>query len=219
MTDQVATQPISLPLHATKDTCIGRTYIATGANAGLGYEAAKHLTSLGASKVILAVRNVTSGKKAKVEIEAVIGIFDVIEVWEINLVSCDSVKSFAKKAITELVRIDALIENAGIAAGKRDIAEGHLMNTTVNVLSTLLLAVLLLPKMSESAKNFGILPHLAIVISGSSFDMEADWNTIKDNPLVKIESEDLVAPKTYFPINHSQIGSLSALSDTSLDII
>ncbi|TVY48308.1 Short chain dehydrogenase [Lachnellula occidentalis] len=196
MTDQII-QSANLPLCVTKETCTGGTYIVTGANTGLGYEAAKHLVSLGASKVVLAVRNITLGAKAKAEIEAATGTSNIAEVWELDLASYDSVKSFAKKAITELDRIDALIENAGVAAGTRVLAEGHLINITVNVLSTLLLAVLLLPKMSESAKKFGILPHLAIVSSGASFAMEADWNTIKDDPLVGIEREDLPAMKTY----------------------
>jgi NAD(P)-dependent dehydrogenase (short-subunit alcohol dehydrogenase family) len=202
MADQIATQLLSLPLCITRETCVGGTYIITGANTGLGYEAAKHLVSIGAFKVVLAVRNVTSGEKAKAEIEAATGTSNVAEVWEIDLSSYNSVRAFAKRATTELVRIDALIENAGVAAGTRVMAEGHLMNITVNVLSTLLLAVLLLPKMSESAKKFSILPHLSIVTSGSSFSVEADWNTIKDDPLVEIERDDIVSPKMYVPVNH-----------------
>lgn len=192
-----ATQPHSLPLLATRETCSGGTYIVTGANTGLGFEAAKHLVALGSAKVILGVRNATAGETAKAEIEATTGITNVADVWELDLASYDSVKAFAKRAIAELDRIDALIENAGIAISQRALAEGHLISITVNVLSTLLLGVLLLPKMSQSAQRFGNLPHIVIITSSSSFDFEDDWNKIKDDPLLKMDDEEMMVMKTY----------------------
>jgi NAD(P)-dependent dehydrogenase (short-subunit alcohol dehydrogenase family) len=196
MADAVATQPHNLPLYVTRETCTGGTYIVTGANTGLGFEVAKHLVSLGASKVILGVRNTSSGESAKADIETATGTSNVAEVWELDLASYASVKAFAKRVVAELERIDAVIENAGVAGSQRVLAEGHFMNVTVNVLSTFLLGVLLLPKMSESAKQFGILPHLVIVTSRTAFDMEAAWAQLKDDPIVKIDQEAMVM-KTY----------------------
>jgi retinol dehydrogenase-12 len=46
----------------------GKTVIITGANSGLGKEAAKHIVRLNASKVILACRNAATGEAAKFEI-------------------------------------------------------------------------------------------------------------------------------------------------------
>jgi NAD(P)-dependent dehydrogenase (short-subunit alcohol dehydrogenase family) len=189
MADAVATQPHNLPLHISREKCAGKTYIVTGANVGLGLEAAKHLVAVGAAKVIMAVRNVSAGETAKAEIEAATGTSGVAEVWAIDLSSYESVKAFAKRA-ADLERIDALIENAGVAAFERTKAEGHLINITVNVISTLLLAVLLLPKMSEDAKKFGIVPHIVAVSSRIGFDMEANWNLIKSDPLVEVENEE-----------------------------
>lgn len=191
----VSTQPRNLPLLITSETCLGGTYIVTGANTGLGFEAAKHLVAVGAAKVILGVRNVSAGKTAKAEIETETGTSSVAEVWELDLASYDSVKAFVKRAIEELGRIDALIENAGVALAERVMAEGHLASVTVNVLSTFLLAVLLLPKLSESARQFGILPHIVVVGSSASFEVEEDWNNIKDDPLVKVDEAMVV--KTY----------------------
>jgi NAD(P)-dependent dehydrogenase (short-subunit alcohol dehydrogenase family) len=151
MAAAIAKQPHNLPLLATAETCSGGTYIVTGANTGLGFEAAKQLVVLGAARVILGVRNIESGEKAQKDIEAATGKSGVAKVWAIDLASYDSVKAFAKRADTELDCIDALIENAGVAAYQRTMAEGHVLDVTVNVLSTLLLAVLLLPKMSETA--------------------------------------------------------------------
>ena len=169
----------------------------TGANTGLGFEAAKHMVALGAAKVILGVRNASAGETAKKEIEAATGTSDVAKVWALDLASYDSDKAFAKRAVTELDRIDALIENAGIAAYQRVMAEGHLVDVTANLLSTLLLGVLLLPKMNEGAQRLGILPHLVVVISAFSFGSEAKWNKIKDDPLVKMDDEDMPVMDTY----------------------
>jgi retinol dehydrogenase-12 len=46
----------------------GKTVIITGANFGLGKEAAKHIVGLNASKVILACRSVATGEAAKLKI-------------------------------------------------------------------------------------------------------------------------------------------------------
>ncbi|KFY13238.1 hypothetical protein V492_03384 [Pseudogymnoascus sp. VKM F-4246] len=196
MADAVATQPHNLPLHISREKCSGKTYIVTGSNVGLGFEASKHLVAVGAAKVIMAVRNTSAGETAKADIEAATGTTGVAEVWALDLSSYDSVKAFAKRA-AGLERIDALIENAGVAAFERTMAEGHLLNITVNVISTLLLAVLLLPKMSEDAKKFGIVPHIAVVSSGVGFDVKADWDIIKGDPLVEVENEEHKGLKMY----------------------
>lgn len=195
--DEVANQPHNLPLKATTDTCTGGIYIVTGSNIGLGFEAAKHLVSLGAARVIMAVRNTADGEKARLDIEAATGKIGVAEVWPLDLASYESVQTFATRSGQELERIDALLENAGVAIAQRVLAEGHLLSVTVNVFSTFLLAVLLLPKMRESAERFGIVPHLSIVSSGASFDMQEDWNAIKDDPFVKMDDEKMIVLKTY----------------------
>lgn len=191
MSDAVETQPRNLPLHATAESTAGGTYIVTGANTGLGLEAAKHLVNLGAAKVILAVRNLTAGEAARARILEETGKgADSAEVWSLDLSSYDSVKAFANKAIAELDRIDALIENAAVAAGAGT-AEENAACLTVNVYSTLLLAALLFPKLTETAQRFGITPHLTVVTSGASFDTKEKWVEIKDDPLVKMNGDGI----------------------------
>ena len=192
------TQARNLPLLITPEKCSGGTYIVTGANTGLGFEAAKHLVAVGAAKVILGVRNVSAGEAAKAKIEEATGKANVAAVWELDLASYSSVQAFAKKA-AELDRIDALIENAAVAGAAKTRAEGHVQTVTVNVLSTLLLAVLLLPKLSESAQKFNILPHLVIVTSGAGFEVSQDWIKIKDDPLLKMDDEKMDLLKMYAP--------------------
>ncbi|KAF2812784.1 putative short-chain dehydrogenase/reductase family protein [Mytilinidion resinicola] len=223
MAAEVATQPLNLPLYATTEKCSGGTYIVTGANTGLGFEAAKHLVALGSAKVILGVRNLAAGEEAKAKIEAATGITNVAEVWALDLSSYDSVKAFAKKAIAELDRIDALIENAAVAGAQRVIAEGHLQAITVNVLSTLLLGVLLLPKLKENAKKFGILPHLVVVSSRVAFDVKGVWENIRDDPLAKIDAFEDAAIMSTYPLSKllevnaiRELASLLPLSRTGV---
>jgi retinol dehydrogenase 12 len=54
---------VTLP-KPTKDFT-GQTVIATGSNTGLGLEAARHLSRLNASLIIIAVRNLSKGAAAK----------------------------------------------------------------------------------------------------------------------------------------------------------
>ncbi|CAH0057330.1 unnamed protein product [Clonostachys solani] len=185
----IADQKRDLPILATKENTAGGTYIVTGANSGLGLEAAKHYVALGAAKVILAVRNLASGEKAKAEIEAATSTSGIAEVWHLDLSSYDSVKAFASKATDELERIDAVIENAGVALDQFVLAEGHESSVTINVYSTFLLGILLLPKLRESAAKFGTLPHLVIVSSGGAVRAKPVFMSLKDDLFTKMDDE------------------------------
>lgn len=174
-------QPLDLPILLSEEACAGRVYIVTGSNTGIGYEAAKHLVAFNSAKVIIAVRNVKSGEEAKARIEESTGKTGIAEVWELDLASYASTKVFAKRALA-LERIDALIQNAGVGIGRESQSEGHPTTYTVNIYSTFLLAVLLLPKMSEDAKRLGTQPHISIVTSTMGFQFEQAWAAIKDTP-------------------------------------
>jgi retinol dehydrogenase 12 len=102
----------------------GQTIIVTGSNTGLGREAANHIVRLGASKVILAVRNIRKGEDAKKYIEGQTGRTDVVKVWELDLASYASVKAFAGR-VEGLERLDAVLENAGISAHEFELAEDN----------------------------------------------------------------------------------------------
>lgn len=144
----------------------GQTVIVTGSNIGLGLEASRHITQLGASRVILAVRNVAAGKEAQQSIEQSTGRNNICEVWELDLASYASVKEFAQRASSQLPRIDVVVANAALAATQFTLAEGHERSVTVNVISTMLLAFLLLPKLQETASAFpDSQPCLSFVVS------------------------------------------------------
>lgn len=142
----------------------GKTVIVTGANIGLGFEAAKHYVRLGGEKVILACRSVEKGEKARAEIEASEKSKGVVEVWQLDLANYASVKAFAERA-KKLKRLDVLLENAGVSTSKFKLAEDNESTVTTNVVSTFLLGLLLLPKLKETAKTYNTTPHLTIVSS------------------------------------------------------
>lgn len=144
----------------------GQTVIVTGSNTGLGKEAARHFARLGAAKLILAVRNTAAGEAAKADIESRTDCAkDVVEVWPLDLGSYDSVKAFARRASAELERVDVLCENAGIATESKKMVAGHESTITVNVVSTFLLALLMVPKLKETAVKFKKDAVLTIVSS------------------------------------------------------
>lgn len=158
----------------------GQTIIITGSNVGLGLEAARHFTRLNASRIILAVRNTTAGNEAKSSIEKSTKRTDIVEVWTLDLSSYASVLSFASRCQT-LARIDVLLLNAGIVATKFSLMENHESTLTVNVISTFLLACLLLPKLSETAHEFSTKTHCTIVSS----DVHG-WTSFKEREEEKI---------------------------------
>ena len=171
----------------------GKTIIVTGSNVGLGYEAAKHFARLGAAKLILAVRSVEKGEKARKQIEAETDLRQgIVETWQLDLGSYDSVKKFAARASQELDRVDVLCENAGIAAATYRQFEGEESTITTNVISTFLLAFLMLPKLKETASRFSTRPVLTIVSSEVHH-----WSAFKE-PRQAAEGqifEDLSDPK------------------------
>jgi NAD(P)-dependent dehydrogenase (short-subunit alcohol dehydrogenase family) len=142
-----------------------QTVLITGANVGLGLEAARHVTRLGASRVILGVRNVKAGETAKEDIEKSTGRSGVCEVWEVDLSSYASVIAFSER-IAKLPRLDVAILNAAIATGEFSTPEGYERSITVNVISTLLLGLLLLPTLKSTRKlTPSRTPHLTFVVS------------------------------------------------------
>ncbi|KAI1841784.1 hypothetical protein JX265_007112 [Neoarthrinium moseri] len=148
----------------------GQTVIITGSNTGLGFEAAKYVVGLGCAKLIIAVRSVEKGESAKRSIVQTTGCDPkVIDVWPIDLTSYDSVRTFADRVDRELDRVDVLLENAAVASVEWNWVLDNERMVTVNVISTFLLAFLVLPKLKETASKFNTKPHLTFVTSDTHF--------------------------------------------------
>jgi retinol dehydrogenase 12 len=145
-----------LDLPKPTQTFAEKTVIVTGSNTGMGLEAARHIARLDAAKVILAVRSPAKGEAAARSIEESTGRKAVLEVWELDLASYESVQKFAMRVNTQLERLDVAIMNAGMMsyAGFRK-EEGDEVHVTVNAISGVLLGILLLPILRRTAERTG----------------------------------------------------------------
>ncbi len=90
----------------------GRTAIVTGANSGIGFEAARALASKGA-RVLLACRNPTKGQDAVDRIRREMPEAGV-ELVSLDLASLESVRACAAAFLADNDRLDLLINNAGV---------------------------------------------------------------------------------------------------------
>lgn len=153
-------------------TIQGKTILITGANTGLGKEAARHALSLGAGTIIMGVRTQSKGKEAKADIEAsTCSTKNKVLVWPLDLESFASVQTFAARAhkyvVTDGGRLDIAIMNAGIASVEYAVTrDGWERGIQVNVLSTALLSLQLLPLLLQTKeRDPSAQPHLAILTS------------------------------------------------------
>lgn len=114
----------------------------------------------------MAVRTPAKGEAAKQKILRATGRDESsIEVWKLDMDSYDSVKEFSARVSSALPRVDAVLANAGVAFDSFQLSEENEKNVNVNVVSTFLLLLLLLPKLRESANIFNITPRFTIVNS------------------------------------------------------
>ena len=106
--------------------------------------------------------------------------------WQVELGSYDSVKKFANRLLA-IDRVDVVIENASMALDQKTLSEGLETSLTVNVVSTFLLAALVLPKLQETGRKFGGSPHLVVVGSGAGFSgTEGELEKIEGDILEQI---------------------------------
>ncbi|KAI0910242.1 hypothetical protein F4823DRAFT_381803 [Ustulina deusta] len=172
--------PIALP---PSDHFKGQAALVTGGTGGLGLAAAAHLVNLGAAEVIITSRNPARSGQAleTLEKETSGRSKGVVRVVELNMNRYDSVVGLVeevKKIRPGKGGLDFVILNAGVIGTEfTRVDEGWDQNIQVNVLSTTLLALLLLPWMKAERANRSSPAHLSIV--GSVTHMDTDiktWN-------------------------------------------
>ena len=154
-----------------KSSFAGKTIIVTGANTGLGYEAALKFVQKDAKQVILGVRSLEKGNAAKTSIESSTNQRGAVEAWELDMSSYSSIKRFADRA-SRLERLDIAVLNAGVYSTTYTQSQyGWETDLQVNTLSTALLSLLLLRKLKDS-KTADHTPVLEIVASGRYIAVE-----------------------------------------------
>ncbi|KAH8891147.1 short-chain dehydrogenase [Thozetella sp. PMI_491] len=123
----------------------GQTGIITGGNSGLGFECAHTLLAYKLSRLIITVRDEDKGRDAVSKLKSVYPTAE-IEAWSLDMLSYKSIQSFSQRC-ADLNRIDFAILNAGMKNSTFIVNEStkHEVVFQVNYLSTVLLALLLLP--------------------------------------------------------------------------
>ena len=134
----------------------GKTVIVTGANGGIGFEAAREFYKRGA-RVIMACRNMKKAEKAasnirqcyKNEMDTKLG---EIVIYTLDLSSMTSIREFANDIIEKEDSIDILVNNAGLvqarSATQQLTEDGFDLTMGTNHLGPFLLTNLLLKKLS-----------------------------------------------------------------------
>lgn len=125
----------------------GRRFVITGANSGVGFQAARILGSRGA-ELVLACRNLKKGEAAARQVPG----YDAgrVVVRRLDVADLRSVREFADAFLTEYDGLDVLINNAGVlGAPYRLTADGVETHFATNHLGHYALTNLLLPAMRD----------------------------------------------------------------------
>lgn len=108
-----------------------KVVIITGANSGLGYEAAMRLTERNAT-IIMACRNMKKAERAR---DSIIENSDKgnLQLMQLDLADFNSIEHFATKFKEKYDRLDVLVNNAGIMETPRmETKQGHELQFGVN---------------------------------------------------------------------------------------
>ena len=195
------------PPEDPKTSFAGKTILITGANSGLGFEASMKFATLGASSLIFGVRSLQRGEEAKKLICQRTGyLLSNIKIFQLDMSNFLSVKKFAEKVTKEVPLIDVALVNAGIAVPSHETSpEGYEMSIQVNVLSTGLLAILLLPKLRQTAASTGRATHMEF--TGSSGQSQASLDPLflnlspEENVIAKTSSKDFFNYMTQYSVS------------------
>ncbi|MBL4606499.1 MAG: SDR family oxidoreductase [Pseudomonadales bacterium] len=129
---------------------VGKTCLVTGANAGIGFETAKGLATLGAD-LILVCRDSHRGEEARKQLIQDTGN-DRIDLLIADMSLMDSVRNLADQVNQNYPHLHVLINNAGVMLSKRQLtAEGYEIQYAVHHLGPFLLTHLLLDKLKASS--------------------------------------------------------------------
>ena len=152
----------------------GKTILVTGANSGIGYQAAAAFARHGAS-VVLGCRNRKKGEAAAARIRSETPAA-VIEVAELDMASLASVRTFASGFLARNSALDILVNNAGVMAlATRELTEdGFERQFATNHLGHFALTGLLLPALQRSFAS-----RVVTVASLAHRNGKMDWDNLQ----------------------------------------
>jgi len=175
----------------------GRRFIITGANTGIGYQAAVKLARRGA-ELVLACRDRRKGEAAMAKIRDDAPTSHV-EVAMLDLASLDSVRRFAEAELARQRPLHALINNAGVMAvpTRTETADGFEMQFGTNVLGHFALTGLLLPALERSSTDGG--PSRVVTVASIA------------HKRTQLRLDDLQSTRGYSPMRAYQQSKLADL--------
>ncbi|MEM6926714.1 MAG: SDR family NAD(P)-dependent oxidoreductase [Myxococcota bacterium] len=163
-----------------------RTALVTGANSGLGFEAAAQLAQAGYARVILACRTLEKAERARQQLVERVG-HDPFETLAIDVADLASSQAAAETLIARNQAIDALLLNAGLVPGDTlsTSKDGHELSFAASVVGHHVLTMRLLAA--------GRLDGARIVIAGS----EAANNDLPSMMGMSVYDFATGAPRTF----------------------
>ncbi|UCD85503.1 MAG: SDR family NAD(P)-dependent oxidoreductase [Deltaproteobacteria bacterium] len=135
--------------HTTDVSMDGRVCIVTGANSGVGFEAALRLAQ-GNAHLVMVCRNRQRGEEAKAKIEA--SVKGPVDLLLADLSSLAEVRRLGKELLDRYPKIHILVNNAGMHSTRRTVTvDGFETTFAINHLAPFLLTHLLLERLKASA--------------------------------------------------------------------
>ena len=161
----------------------GKTYVITGANSGIGFEATRILLAKGAAVVMLN-RSAERSAAAIKTLTSEFGADAPVSFIEMDLAVLDSVRSAAAAVLEQTPAIDALICNAAISqtATRKLTVDGFESQLGVNHMGHFLLCGLLYDRIETSSGR-------VVVVGSNAYDMNKK----------KIHFDDLNFDENYSP--------------------
>ena len=147
----------------------GKIFLITGANSGLGFSATRALASHGAT-VIMTSRSIQKGNEAAEEIKKEFPETK-LDVMQLDLASFQSIKNFASQIKSKYLKINGLLNNAGVMQPpRRETEDGLELQMGTNHFGHFLLTGLLLDIIKNS-------PGCRVILQ-SSFAHETDRKSV-----------------------------------------
>jgi NAD(P)-dependent dehydrogenase (short-subunit alcohol dehydrogenase family) len=152
----------------------GKTVLVTGANSGIGFQAARELARHGA-EVLLGVRDATKGETARERIVRELPDAKLIVV-SLDMASLASIRAFAGDYCASGARLDVLVNNAGVMAlpKREQTADGFERQFGTNHLGHFALTGLLMPALLKAQA-----PRVVTVASLAHRNGKMDWGDLQ----------------------------------------
>jgi NAD(P)-dependent dehydrogenase (short-subunit alcohol dehydrogenase family) len=152
----------------------GKTVLVTGANSGVGFQAARELARHGA-QVLLGVRDVAKGEAARNRILGELPQAQVAIV-PLDMASLASIRGFAGEFVASGAKLDVLINNAGVMAlpKREQTADGFERQFGTNHLGHFALTGLLVPALLKAPA-----PRVVTVASLAHRNGRMQWDNLQ----------------------------------------